>query len=466
MIDAMALPPEFDEPAFQGFHRLDRALDRGQARVFHVLWFWLPPGSVSRNPQFQALLASRFLTDVAINALLFGALIVTARSGGGTFEAGLLGTVYLLPGLLIGLYGGAVADALPKRVALAGAYVVMGVLTLLIPLAFGTAFGSLLLVIFVVRILHQVSQPSEASTLPLVATTEELAGATSMLNLVSSGADLVGKALLAPLIVRAFGVDPVTVMAGLLFLLSATRVFDLRPVPHPGPIEERGAVTESSTRAVVAWLLGERAVLWMLMLAALASTINVVLGILGPQYVREVLGVDPANALYVFAPAPIGVLVALVLAPPLIRIVGERPVAILGFVLVSTAVTALGLVDPLSDVLGWLLLVDIPGVDERVELAALLSIFLGGGVTLAAVSTQTYISRTVPLRIQGRAFALLGVLKDGFAIPPLLLLGAAASVVGVDTVVTIAPVFLLGLAIGVDRLIGRFRHPRATGMLG
>jgi hypothetical protein len=412
----MALPPNFDEPAFESLQRIDRALDRGQAHVFRVLWFWLPPGSVARNPQFQALLASRFLTDVAINALLFGALISTARSGGGAIQAGLLGTVYLLPSVLLGLYGGAVADALPKRVALAGAYVGMGILTLAVAFVLGSDFGPLLLVLFVVRILHQVSQPSEASAIPLVATTEELAGATSMLGLVSSMADLLGKALLAPLIVRAFGVDPVTIMAGMLFLLSASRVFDLRLSPRPDTVREGEQVVQGTTMGVVRWLLAERAVMWMLVLAALASTINVVLGMLGPQYVSEVLGVDPANTLYVFAPAPIGLLLALAFAPQLIRSFGERPIAVIGFVFVSTAVTALGLVSPMTDLLGWVLIFGIPGVGAEVEMAALLSMFLGAGVTLAVVATQTYISRTVPLMIQGRAFAMLGVLKDGFAI--------------------------------------------------
>lgn len=457
----MALGPQFDEPAFRGLHRLDAALDRGQARAFRVLWFWMPAGSVARNPHFQALLASRFLADMAQQALLFGALIATARTGGGPLEAGILGAAFLLPGVVLGMYGGAVADAVPKRVALAGAYFGMGALTLAIPLVLGTDFGSLLLVLFVVRVLFQVSQPSEASTVPLVATTDELAGATSMLGLVSSAGELIGKALLAPLIVRAFGVNPVTIVAGLLFLLSATRVLDLRPSPHPGPVVEPagGPVETTSTRVVLRWLLSERRVLLMLVLAALASTINVVLGILGPQYVSEVLNVDPANALYVFAPAPAGLLVALAASPLLIKLFGERPIAVFGFALVAVVMTALGLVSPLSEAVGWLLPFGIPGVGQKVEMAALLSIFLGFGVTLAAVATQTYISRAVPLRIQGRAFALLGVLKDGLAIFPLLVLGGIASVVGVAAVITVAPVFLLAIAIGLDRLAERWRQP-------
>lgn len=454
----MALPPQFDEPALGGVQRLDRALDRGQAHVFRVLWFFMPAGSVARNTQFQQLLASRFLVDIAMQSLLYGALISSARSGGSALDAALLGSAYLLPGVLLGMFGGVVADAVPKRVALAGAYLGMGALSLLIVAFVGSNFRSLLAILFVVRMLSQVAQPSEASAVPLVATGEELASATSFLSFVSSAGDVVGKALLAPLIVRAFGLTPLTVLAGLLFLLSATRVFDLRPPLHPGPVQDAPKV---STLAVIRWLLGERAQLWMLLLAALASTTGVIVSMLGPKYTEEVLGVDPANALYVFAPAVIGVLVALVAAPMLIRLLGERVVAAVGFAFVAVALSALGFVDQLRERVPWFPVVNLPLVGDRVELAAELSIFIGLGITLAAAATQIYISRTVPLGIQGRAFALLGTIRDGMAIVPLLALGAIAGVVGVRAVIVVAPLVLILLALGVDRVSARWLEPES-----
>ena len=153
---------------------------------------------------------------------------------------------------------------------------------------------------------------------------------------------------------------------------------------------------------------------------------------------------------------------ALVLAPVAIRVLRERLVAVLGFAVIAAAMSALGLVDQLRDLLPWFPVIDLPLVGERVELAAELSVFLGFGMTLAAAATQTYISRTVPLGIQGRTFALLGTMKDGLAIPPLLALGALASVVGVRAVLAVAPLLLLALALGVDRLAGRWREPEVT----
>ena len=314
------------------------------------------------------------------------------------------------------------------------------------------------------RVLHQVSQPSEASAVPLVATEDELASATSFISLISSAGEVVGKALIAPLIVRAFGVDPVTVVAGLLFIFSASRVFDLRPPRRRAGTTEPAQGDEVmeervSTLETIRWLLTDRAQLWMLLLAALASTISVILGMLGPQYTQDVLNVDAANALYVFSPAVLGLLVALIIAPALIKVLRERVVAVIGFAIVAATMSALGLVDRLREWLPWFPVIDLPLVGERVELAAELSVFLGFGMTLAATATQTYISRTAPLAVQGRTFALLGTMKDGLAIPSLLVLGTVASVIGVRPVLIFAPLLLLALALGVDRLAGKLRPP-------
>lgn len=453
----MTLPPDFDEPPLGSIQRLDRALDRGQARIFRVLWFMVPSGSVARNLQFQQLLASRFLTDIGLQALLYGSLISSAKTQGNAIEAAILGTAYLLPGVVLGMFGGIVADAIPKRVALAGAYLTMGVLALAIPVSLGTNFRSLLLILFAVRVLHQVSQPSEASAVPLVATNDELASATSFLSFTSSVGEVIGKALLAPLVVRAFGVTPVTVLAGLVFLLSATRVLDLKPRRaglHP-PDPSIG--TRISTGEMIRSLLRNRAQLWMLLLAALASTISVTLGILGPIYARDVLNVAPANALYVFAPAVLGLLVALALSPVAIRILSEKTVAIIGFATLTVTMSALGFVDQVSERLPWIPVINLPLVGERVELASELSIFLGLGVTLAATATQTYISRTTLLSVQGRTFALLGTMKDGLAIASLLAVGTLAHLVGVRWVFTIVPLLLLALALCLDQLTERWK---------
>ncbi len=442
--------------------RLDGAVSRGQNRLFRILWFAVPPGSVARNLDFQTLLASRFLSDLALQALFFAALIASARGGGTTMEAAIISIVFLVPGAVLGPFGGAVADALPKRVALGGAYLTMGLLTLIVPLTNGTEFVDMLIVIFLVRVLHQVSQPAEASAAPLVANQEELASANSFLSLASSVGEVIGKALLAPLVVRFWGLTPVTAMAGLLFIFSALRVIQFRPAhASEAPGARREPFRLLGFRDALRWLLNEPRAFWMLMLAAMASTIGIVLGTLGPLYVKEVLNVDPANTFYVFAPASIGVVAGLAVAPLAIRVLGERIVAVIGFTAVSIGLALIGQVGWTLGVFRWVLIVDVPRVSPAVEMAGAISLIVGLGMTLAAAATQTYIGKYVPVEIHGRVFALLGTLKDALAMPQLIALGAFASVIGVGMVLTVAPLLLLLLAFAMARASATFRRPAA-----
>ena len=105
----------------------------------------------------------------------------------------------------------------------------------------------------------------------------------------------------------------------------------------PSPVRQRPRSDER--------LLDQPAVATMIVVAVLAGTANIVLQTLAPQYVSAVLEVDPVNSVYVFAPSAIGLAVALFAAPWLIKEIGERFTALVGFVCISASLCLLGLVD-------------------------------------------------------------------------------------------------------------------------
>ncbi|MEX2226421.1 MAG: MFS transporter [Dehalococcoidia bacterium] len=429
--------------------RADAILDHGQHRAFRLLWFFLPETSIARNPRFQQIMASRFLSDAGQQALAFGAIVAIVRDGGSAFDAALVGVAALVPPALFGLYGGAVADALPQRVALAFVYNLQAALCFAVPFLLGTGLTETILLIFAVNVLGQVSGPTESSVVPVVASDEELASAASLVTLSSNLGTAFGTAVLAPVLVRAFGVDVVFYVAGVLLLLAASRVFDLATPERARRMNWRRP--QVNVRRTITWIIHERAVATMMVVAVLAGTANIVVQVLAPRYVSSVIGVDPADSVYVFAPTALGLAVALLAAPRLIRLLGERGVALAGFVLISGALMLLGFVgddlalalDPINP-LRLLAIVDID-LGSRLRTAGFIAIALGFGFTLTTTSVQTYINRRVPLSYQGRAFALQSVLKNGTAIVPLLTLGALATVVDVETVLIVSPI-LLGAA--------------------
>src|SRR6266545_4106210 len=401
----------------------DRMLDEAQARVFRVLWLFLPEPAIARDLRFQHLLASRFLSDAGQQAVLFGALVSVARGGGSALEVALVGVSALVPPALLGLYGGAVADAIPKRVALAGVYALQAVLCFTFPAVLGRELVAVLALILAVNTLGQVSGPTESSVLPVVATEVELASAAAMINLAAAAGTAFGTALLAPIVVRAFGVDVVFYLAGVTLLLAASRVFDL-PVG-----DERRAVRLPPLtvrfRPAVRWLLRHPAVGTMIVVAMLAGTVNVVLQTLAPRYVEEVLNADAADAAYVFAPSAVGVVLGLGLAPALMRLWGERLTAIAGLLIAATCLFLLGMIKDVGSVIDPV---------NPIHVTELLGIEING---------------RVPLSYQGRTFAMQSARRNGAAIVPLLTLGALSEAFGAEKVLLVSPLLLLALGYGL-----------------
>ncbi|MDP9238398.1 MAG: MFS transporter [Chloroflexota bacterium] len=432
------------------YERADALIDAGQRRTFRLLWFFLPETSIAKDLRFQQILASRFFSDAGQQALTYGALVAVVRGGGGTVEAAIVGAAMLLPPALLGLYGGAVADALPKRVALAAIYNLQALLCFVVPVFFGTELGAVLFLIFAVHALGQVSGPTESAVLPLVASEAQLASAASLVSLASNLGVAFGTAVLAPVLVRVFGVTTVFYVAGALLLFAASRVFDLTTQQHRRPMDWRRP--NIRLRATVEWLARERAVATMIFVAVLAGTANIVVQTLAPIYVKEVLGLDPAEAVYVFAPSAVGLVLALAATPPLIKWQGERIVALVGFAITAAVLCLLGLIDArLADLLDPVNPLRVTGLlglhlSRELRTAGMLALPLGFGLSITTTSVHTYINRRVPLSYQGRAFALQSSLKNGAAIVPLLTLGAAARVFGVANVLIVSPLVLLAIA--------------------
>ena len=459
------MEPMPSTPASDSLHHVHTA---GPQRARRFLWQFLPEASIARHLSFQRFMVSTFLSDGAREAVRYGAIVAIVQSGGSAFRSALLGAIALIPPTLLGLVGGAIADALPRRIALVIVYTLQAGACVAIPLVYGTGFTEVALLIFVINVLGQVSGPTEQSIAPLVASEAQLATANSLLGLSSNAGALVGTALLAPILVATFGVEPLFILAGAMLLLAANRVWGTRPARQAAG-QAKVHARRVNLRESIRWFAGEPAVATMLGLAVLAGVADVILLVLAPQYVAEVLDVGPENTVYVFAPSTIGVVLALAIAPMAMRLLGERRCAGVALTLTSVSLMLLGfvgaslvvLIDPINPLRALSYLGIHLGPSLRT--AGFLAMPLGFGVSLTTTSVQTYINRRVPLRLQGRAFALQSTLKNAAAIIPLLTLGALASVVGVSAVLVVSPLVLLAVGAAMVRLSEHFGgHARVS----
>lgn len=419
-----------------------------------------------QNTQFRRVATSRFFSNVSQDGITYGAIVATVSAGGSPLETALIGAASVIPAATIGVYGGAIADALPKRAALALGYVGQAAVCLAIPLLFGTDAIAMIALILLVNVAGQVSGPAESAIVPLVVPEAQLGRAASVLSFVGAAGTAGGTAVVAPIVVSLFGVRPLFFLAALAFAVAVAQVARLPGEPRSGRL--RIPRDEVGYRASLHWLLDHPSVATMLLVAAVAGTSTKILQTLSPGYVHTVFDMNPAKSVYVFAPTSLGMVGALVIVPWLLRVLGERRVALIGVLLASIALVLLGIITHSTELLEPLNpLLRLRRLDAELSpevlTAAALAVPVGFGVNATAMAVTVYIQKRVRPSYQGRAFALNSVLKNLVTIGPLLLAGAVASAIGEQWVLFFLPAILVlatSLLIGWSyRLTGRARRP-------
>ncbi len=184
-----------------------------------------------------------------------------------------------------------------------------------------------------------------------------------------------------------------------------------------------------------------------------------------PIYVREVLDEDPANSVYIFAPAAIGYMIGAIGGPALIKWLGERKLIIASVALMAAGSILLGSIEAVDTFFARFsplrLLEPIfdANLSEAVLAAGVISIPINLGSTAASQSVQVYINRHVPVSRQGGVFGLQSVQQNGFNLAAVFLLGVFATFLGPQYIFFIAPFVVAAIVL----LMTRFSLRHLTG---
>jgi hypothetical protein len=180
-----------------------------------------------------------------------------------------------------------------------------------------------------------------------------------------------------------------------------------------------------------------------LVLVVVANTTGLVVVTLVPRFCGRVLGVNSENAVFVAAPAAFGIWLAL----RFVRRMSSRfsPWISIGgsFSALAAGVAMLAFVAPFGDALQEANPLGIfdPGPfgegTARIIITGILGAGLAFAFTFVNIVGRTVVNERMPREMQGRVFAGQTVLTNLASIPPILLTGILADVVG------IAPVFFL-----------------------
>jgi MFS family permease len=395
---------------------------------------------------------------MAGSTLSYGIMVFLAAAGASQFEISAASSASYLAALLFGLQGGTLADTAPKRRLLAIGFMIQALLCLVLPVVFGTDIMPMLVLIFLTSAITQVVSPGIKSIVSVVSTPAEVATTGALVNVLGSIGSAIGSSFIAPLLIKYFGINAILLTGGILFMIGAIRIYKL---PRKEK-EESKSLRESisavnwkpralSLRYNAEWIMAHRPVASMLLVGILCAALFEGLNSLLPVYVREVLDEDPANSIYIFAPAGIGYLIGAVGGPRLIHRFGERRLAIISLVFMIVGAFLLGTIDAVAPFFARfspLRILELFGMEfsDLVLAAGVIVIPANFGSTAASQSVQVYINRHVPVVEQGGMFGLQQVQQNAFNLAAVFSLGVVATLTGPQYVFLVAPI-VVGAAV-------------------
>ena len=412
---------------------------------------------------FRTFWLSRLAVQTAQGALLYGLLIVVADRTDATFFNALFVACSIVPSLVFGLPGGIVVDALPRRPLMVGLNILrfVFVFSLLIR---EPSLGSIFAATLGIWVIHQFYSPCESAVVAALVPPERFVAAQALSNLALTLAQLLGLVMLAPVLLKFAGPQVLFAAIATGFAMAAMLAALLpRLDEHLDPVRRAHSNRVGLNRpprsfrsAVTAMANG-----WDVVrrdkraFEALADDVMVGIGmtslvVIMPIYLERVLGTAKENTVFVFAPAALGLVAGLRVAPLVGRVAGAGRVATLSLVGFAAIIGSFGFVGPLANFLeGRLLLplaevADLAGLSPLVLLSMLLSIPAGFASALVGVTTRSVLLDRTPPSARGQVIATQNLIGNLAALVPTLLTGAIADIVGVQPIAVAVAIVMVG----------------------
>jgi MFS family permease len=424
--------------------------------------------AVFRNRPFLLLWLSQLATQVGGNMVLYGLTVLVFDQTGSTSAVSLLILTFLVPAVLFSALAGVYVDRFDRRKVLVVTNLVRAALFLLV--AF---FDTNILVLYGLNIAVSIATtffaPAELSMIPRVVPRAQLTAANGIFLLTLNAAFAVGFALLGPLLVIAASPTILIVVVAILYLVAAGFCWTLPSAPagaqaHDGAVHEAEAAAGTlieQLREGIAYVRANPVVSWALLYLGVAASIVGVLGVLGPAFARDVLGLRTQDFVIIVAPLGVGAVIGALSVNALRGQVSRRRLIETGLVVLGVCLALISIAGPIAQFLR--------DVNDRVPgpdmssfvsvLSVVVAIALVAGIayTATAIPAQTELQEEIPPAVRGRVFGILNMLVSVGSFLPIILVGYISDRVGTMPVLLGAAVLIF--VVGIASLVARSSPP-------
>jgi MFS family permease len=363
---------------------------------------------------------------------------------------GLATALAFLPVLILGLFGGLIADALPKRPTLIATQAIQMTLAFIL---FGLSVTDtvqvwhILVLATILGITNAVDMPTrQAFTVEMVGR-EDVPNAIALNSAIFNGARIVGPAI-AGLTIGLFGVSPAFLINGLSFLAVILAYLAMRQdeLHHTGGYTRPRSVREvgSTLADGLRYVRHNDMILLATVCVGLVSTFGMNFGVIIPALARVVLESDATGYGLLMTVTGIGSLVA---ALGIAFSGRSRPAIIpLGAIVLGVALIATSLVHGFA-------------------FALLTMTFVGFGAIAMAATANTTVQLAVPDELRGRVISVYTTVFVGSTPIGGLLMGWIASSVSVEAAIALGGVGSLVAGLGVLVWLHRIQARRGVSLM-
>ncbi|HEX6868424.1 MAG TPA: MFS transporter [Candidatus Limnocylindrales bacterium] len=346
---------------------------------------------------------------------------------------GIVAAAQFLPVVILGLFAGVAADALPKRRVLLWAQVTMMILAAVLAILVITnvvQVWMILLLAFLLGVANAIDMPTRQSFAFELVGRGEVSSAVALNSAMFNAARVIGPAA-AGLAIAAFGVGPAFAINALSFLavIVGLQMMDEREL-HVANRIARPETVRAVVRNLAEGLRYVRAtsvVLLAVLVVGGVATVGMNFSVLIPAFAADELGAGAAGYGFLMAASGIGSLLA---AMRLVFGGRPRPVRLAtGALLLGGATVALALT-------------------TTYPLAIGLMVLIGFGSILMAATGNTTIQLAVPDQLRGRVMSVYTTVFSASVPLGGLTLGAIASAFGVTVAIAVGGVLTLLIGLG------------------
>ena len=295
--------------------------------------------------------------------------------------------------------------------------------------------------------------------IPMLVPRKQLLSANGIFTLTLNAAFALGFTLVGPLIVKIAGA-PALIARRRRAVLRRRRVL-LDPAvgaarrERRGPTGARGRVREAE-HAVgsvltqlgegLGYIRGHREIRWSLIYLGIAASLVGVLGVLGPNFAENTLGLGPEDFVVVVLPLGVGIVMGILLLNAYGRLIPRRRVIEGGLIALgvflarwpcragSAASSAARRRGPAST---------CRSLTSLLSIVVAVAFFAGIAYAAVAIPAQTQLQEDLPEDVRGRVFGVLNMLVSVASFLPILVVGPIADLLG-TTIVLVVVAILIG----------------------